>query len=162
VVTKLWAIVSVAAALAPAVGLAGCGDSSTPAFDVVQSYVSAVAEGNGVSACGMFDARTKRMLLRRLPPGTTCPSVFRRCLPDYATIINKDQTQLLYARIVVTYHGSRAEAALGGTAVGRALRSVTLRDKRGVWHLTSFGHEIETCHLHRRHGGHGHRTSRAA
>lgn len=144
---------SAGAALVLGAYIAGCGESASPAVDAVQSYMSALGEGDYSSACSMIDTQTRKSMLHRMPPRTTCPSVFRRCLPNRTTILNKDQTQLLYANIDITVDGSKAKAAMGGTAVGKALKHVTLSDERGVWRLTSFGQAIETCRLHGRHGG---------
>lgn len=153
---------SAAAALVLAGYTAGCGESASPAVDAVQSYMSALGEGDYASACSLIDNRTKQSLLRHLPPRTTCPSVFRHCLPNRTTILNKDQTQLLYANIDISVEGSKAKAAMGGTAVGKALKHVTLSDERGVWRLTSFGQAIETCHLGSRHGRRPGKTSKTA
>jgi hypothetical protein len=138
----------VVAALALGAWVAACGSSDLPApSDVAQSYVYALAEGNYRGACALLDKRTRDSLVRAMGSRTTCPRLFARCLPDQATRVNRDQSQLLFANVQVTMQGPKAVSRLSGTRVARATREVTLANEHGVWKLTSSGQTISRCVL---------------
>jgi hypothetical protein len=133
--------------LAVAVGVAACGSGSPPPgpYDVVSNYLSQVAEGNYGNACGLLDSRTRQALVRRMGSRTPCSHLFRRCLPNQATKISHDQTQLLYANIQVISHRNKADVKVGGTTVARAIREVTAAKEHKTWKLTSYGEALQRC-----------------
>ncbi|MBV8998413.1 MAG: hypothetical protein JO304_05100 [Solirubrobacterales bacterium] len=137
--------------LAVVAAIAACGESPTPPNEVVQNYLNALGAGNYVNACGYLDVQARDALVRSAPIRTSCPAIFRRCLPHQTIVLNQDQTQLLYANIDVSTSGSNAAANVSGTLVATELKHVTLRDERGVWMLTGFGEAIERCRLARHH-----------
>jgi hypothetical protein len=138
------------AALALAVFMVGCGESPTPPFEVVQNYLNDVGAGNYAGACGMLDKRAREAPLQSVRPPITCPQLFVRCLPENVIRLARDPTQLFYASIQINTNGNKASAVVGGTAVARALRRVTLAENQSVWHLTSYGRAVERCSLKRR------------
>jgi hypothetical protein len=140
-----------AAALALVVCLAGCGASApSPVDTAVQHYLNALAEGNYSNACALLDRRTRDSLLKSKGSRTTCSAVYTRCLPDDAQVLNRDQSQLLFANVQVSVEGSKAAAAVSGTAVARAIKKVTLAKEHGHWKLTSYGKGLNGCRrLHR-------------
>jgi hypothetical protein len=131
-------------ALVAALALAGC---TTPpsaaelAGYAAQKYVNALAAGYYRSACTLLDGRTRASL----GGADGCRKVLSRCLPYNAQVAKRDQSQLLYATVDVKVKRSRARAALSGTAVARALESVTLAKENGHWRLTSYGSAITGC-----------------
>lgn len=138
------------AALALAVLAVGCGEAPTPPFQVVQNYLNDVGAGNYAGACGLLDKGAREAPLHSLRPRISCPKAFVRCLPDNVIRLARDQTQLLYASIDINTNGNKATAVVGGTAVARAIRRVTLAEKQGVWYLTSYGRAVERCDLKKR------------
>lgn len=137
--------------LAMAVAIAACGESPSPPNEIVQNYLNALGAGNYVNACAFLDAQAREALVRSTPIRTTCAGIFRRCLPHNTIALKHDQTQLLYANIVVSTSGSNAAATVSGTLVATELKHVRLRNEQDVWKLTSFGEAIERCRLTRRH-----------
>ena len=139
--------------LAVATGVAACGSGSPPPgpYSVVSDYLNEIAEGNYATACGLIEARTREALVRRMGSRVPCSHLFRRCLPNQATKISHDQTQLLYANIQVVTHRNKAVVTLGGTAVARAIRRVTAAKEHKTWKLTSYGEALQRCprKLHR-------------
>jgi hypothetical protein len=131
-------------ALVAALALAGC---TTPpsaaelAGNAAQKYVNALAAGYYRSACTLLDGRTRASL----GGADGCRKVLSRCLPYNAQVAKRDQSQLLYATVDVKVKHSRAQAALSGTAVARAVKSVTLARENGHWLLTSYGSAITGC-----------------
>jgi hypothetical protein len=144
---KASTVMCCAAVLASVAGVAGCESNSAPPgpYDVVNSYLTQIAEGNYSNACGMLDAGTRDALIRRLGSGISCSRLFVRCLPSQATNLKRDQTQLLYANIVVMTHRNKATVTVSGTAVTRAIREVTVAKERGTWKLTSYGEALAQC-----------------
>lgn len=138
-----------AATVALALYAVGCGvtppSPAELAGNAVQKYVSALAAGYYSSACSMLDSRTRASLSGPAGSRATCTNVLARCLPYNATIAKRDQSQLLYATVQVRIARSRAEAAVSGTAVARAIREVTLAKERGGWLLTSYGRALRGC-----------------
>jgi hypothetical protein len=136
-----------AALVAVLAGLAGCGSGSPPPgpYDVVNNYLSQIAEGNYANACGLLDTGVRDALIRKMPARTTCSKLFARCLPSNATNISRDQSQLLYATIVVETHRHKADVTVAGTAVARAIKGVTLAKERRTWKLTSYGYALQRC-----------------
>jgi hypothetical protein len=128
-----------AALLAAAVALAGCGSTAPTPYSVVQSYLTAIGEGDYATACGLLDHSARASL--RAP----CTAAFTRCLPNEATVSARDQTQQLYADITVSTAGKQAVANVSGTAVARTVKRVTLADERGNWLLSSPGRALERC-----------------
>ncbi|MFL5862531.1 MAG: hypothetical protein ACJ780_17445 [Solirubrobacteraceae bacterium] len=145
-VIGLWALLIAA-------GIAGCGESPTPPNAVVQDYLNALGAGSFTTACAMMDAGARQATLQSMHVRVTCPSVFRRCLPNRVLSLKRDQTQLLYANMKVSLSssGTVARVTTSGTPVAGELKQVTLRHQRGGWKLTSFGEAIERCHLTARH-----------
>ena len=131
------------------IGAAGCGNASPPPgpYDVVSNYLSQIAEGNYSNACGLIDSGTRDALIRRMGSRTSCSKLFVRCLPSQATNISRDQAQLLYATIQGVTHRRKAYVTVSGTAVARAIRSVSLAKERGTWKLTSYGESLQRCPL---------------
>jgi hypothetical protein len=127
----------------------------------VQNYLNAVGAGNYSAACAMLDSRTREAPLKSARAGgvrITCPKVFVRCLPDKVLRLARDQTQLFYASIDLNVTGKTASGAVSGTAVARALRTVTLANESGTWKLTSYGQAVHGCRLTK--SRHHHATSR--
>jgi hypothetical protein len=127
--------------------LAACGGSSGPPgpYQVVNNYLNQIAEGNYSGACALIDSGVREALIKKMGSRISCPGLFVRCLPSQATNLNRDQSQLLYATILVTTHRRKSEVALSGTAVTKALRSVTLAKERRTWKLTSYGRSLQLC-----------------
>jgi len=140
------ALIGCLAALALA---AGCGQYAPSPGDTAQNYETALAEGNYKGACGYLDPSAKAALSHRLGSRATCPEAMARCLPYQATIPQKDQSQLLFATILVSEHRSHASATLNGTAVANAIRQVSLLRKGAGWILTSYGRGFTACHQRR-------------
>ena len=129
--------------------IGGCGESPNPPIAFVQNYLNALGESGFSTACGMFDPQALAALTRAKHTHVSCVDLFKRCLPNQALILQKDQTQLLYADINVSLSdkGQVADADTSGTRVARELRHVTLKHEHGTWKFTGFGHAIEACHL---------------
>jgi hypothetical protein len=144
-----FAVRRCAVLLAVVAGIAGCESNSAPPgpYAVVSKYLNQIAEGNYSNACGMLDSGTRDALTRKLGSRTTCSHLFVRCLPSNALNINRDQSQLLYANVQVVTHRKKADVKVGGTAVARAIREVTVAKERGTWKLTSFGEALTHCQL---------------
>jgi hypothetical protein len=106
---------------------------------VVESYLTAIGEGNYANACGLLDHHARASLRR------PCTAMFARCLPNEAAAFTRDQTQQLYATIALNVTGSRADATVSRTAVARTVKRVTLADQGGNWRLTSPGRALERC-----------------
>jgi hypothetical protein len=130
-----------------AVGLVGCESSSPPPgpYDTVSSYLTQIAEGTYGGACGLLDSGARESLIKAMGGRITCARLFVRCLPSDALKINRDQSQLLYATILVSTHRKKANARVSGTAVARAIKHVTLAKERGAWKLTSYGVALQQC-----------------
>jgi hypothetical protein len=128
-----------AALIAAIAVLAGCGSTAPTAYSVVNSYLTAIGEGNYSAACGLLD-HAARASLR-----PSCTALFKRCLVNKALALARDQTQQLYAGINLSTHGSTAVAAVRGTAVARTVRRVTLAERSGNWRLTSAGAAFRHC-----------------
>lgn len=135
--------------LAAVAAVAGCESNSAPPgpYDAVSNYLTQIAEGNYSNACGLVDTGARNALMKRMGSRTSCAKLFVRCLPNNATNIKRDQSQLLFANILVSTHRRKAEVTVSGTAVARAVRRVSLTKNRGTWTLTSYGHALETCPL---------------
>lgn len=133
--------------VAAAAVLAACGGSGGPPgpYQVVNNYLSQIAEGNYSGACALIDNSVRAALVKKMGSRITCPGLFVRCLPSQATNLSRDQSQLLYATIVVTTHRRKAQVAVSGTAVTRAIRSVTVAKERRTWKLTSYGRALALC-----------------
>lgn len=145
-----------AGAVSMVLALAACGGQDAPSpGDIVQSYEAALAEGSNGVACGYLDPRTRAALARKVAPGATCAEALARCLPYKATVAKQDQSQLFYASVAVSEHGSHAVATLKGNPVANAIREVTLSNERKGWTLTSYGKGLTACHQ-RRHRGRRH------
>ncbi len=145
-------VITICAALTGAIGIAGCESNSVAPgpYNVVSSYLTQIAEGNYQGACNLLDSRARSSLIRAKHSRVSCPTVFTRCLPSRVINLKHDQSQLLYATIVVTERRTTARVAVRGTLVAKAIRRVSLAKKRGNWNLTSYGYDLETCSLTRR------------
>jgi predicted small secreted protein len=124
-----------------AVALAGCGQTPPGPVDVVQSYISSIAEGNFNGACSQLDAHARSALRRAAHSARPCSLLLAGCFPNQATKLKSDQTQLLYATVDISTHGSRADAVTGNTQVAKAVKTVSLIQKQGQWKLDSYGKE---------------------
>jgi hypothetical protein len=124
-----------------AAALAGCGQTPPGPVDVVQGYISSIAEGNFAGACSQLDAHARSALRRASASARPCASLLARCFPNQATRLNSDQTQLLYATVDITTHGSRARAVTGNTQVAKAVKVVSLTQRHDKWKLDSYGKE---------------------
>jgi hypothetical protein len=146
---KASTVMRCAAVLAVVGGLAGCGSGSGPPgpYTAVNNYLTQIAEGNYSNACAMLDSATRMELVKRMGSKTSCAKLFVRCLPSQATNISRDQSQLLYATILVQTHRRKAGVTVAGTAVARAVRRVSLAKEGRTWKLTSPGEALETCRL---------------
>jgi hypothetical protein len=109
--------------------------------DVVQSYISSIAEGNFTGACSQLDAHARSALGKASGSARPCRVLLARCFPDQATKLKSDQTQLLYATVDISTHGSRATAVTGNTQVAKAVKVVSLIQQHGQWKLDSYGKE---------------------
>lgn len=128
------------AALVAAVAvLAACGSTAPTAYSVVDSYLTALGEGNYSNACGLLDHGARASL--RGP----CTAAFSRCLANEAAAIAHDQTQQLYADINLSTTGNTAVAEVSGTAVARTVKKVTLVSQGGNWTLASPGEAFKHC-----------------
>ena len=142
------------AVLASLVGLAslacltGCGASQTPGdVSAVQTYLTRLADGQYGAACDSLAASTRRSLGHLTGARGDCAAIYTRCLPYRALRLGQDQSQLLFATVEVTRHGSTADAGVSGTATARAIRRVTLAEQDGRWQLTSPGDGLKGCRL---------------
>lgn len=125
--------------------MAGCGGSySASAGQVVEGYEQALATG-GYSAACHFLTPTTRAQLTRVAKAPNCAAAIGRCLPNNAIVPKKDQSQLLYATVVTSGHGSGTKVAISGNPVANAIRRVSLKPKPGGWILTSFGEGFTGC-----------------
>jgi hypothetical protein len=133
-------------AMAIAVLLAGCGESPNPPIAIVQTYLNALGGGGYRGACGMVDSQKLAALMRSKHARMSCPTFFRRCLPN-RIVLKSDQTQLLYANIDVSLSdkGKVANADTSATPVATELKHVTLTHEKGVWKVTGFGRAIQVC-----------------
>jgi hypothetical protein len=140
-----WTVLFVALLAGGAV-VTGCGESQPPpVYAAVNGYLNALAAGNYSNACGLLDGRARVSLERTARSRTSCARALARCLPNRAQTLKHDQTQLLYANLDVSVHGSRASAGVGGTAVARAVRRVNLARQQGRWKLTTYGEGLKSC-----------------
>lgn len=130
--------------------LAACGSSGSSPDDVVQSYVTALGQGNYATACSMIGRQGRRQLAKTTHARVSCTKIFARCLPDEATKPKTDQSQLLYASLDTNIVGDQAHVAVSRTPVARALKKLTLVERKGQWHLTSYGEALSDCHLRHR------------
>ncbi len=127
--------------------VAGCGEAPTPPIDFVQNYLNALGGGDYATACAMADGQALQTLMRAKHVRTSCPTLFRRCLPNRSITLKKDQTQLLYANINVSLSdkGTVADADTSATEIATELKHVTLKHEHGTWKFTGFGKAIEAC-----------------
>ena len=131
-------------ALAACVGACGAANAPWPG-DAVESYESALAEGNYASACGLFDSGARGSLESAMGRHASCTNVLSRCVPYRPAIAKQDQSQLLYANVLVHTHGRKAEVSIRGTAVSKEIHEVSLRKEQGQWKLTSYGRKVTAC-----------------
>jgi hypothetical protein len=119
--------------------IAGCGSTAPTAYSVVESYLTALGEGNYTNACALLNQSARASL------HAPCTAVFARCLANEAAAIARDQTQQLYATMNLTGSGKRVAAEVSGTAVARTVKKVTLADEHGNWVLTTPGRAFTRC-----------------
>ncbi|MBV8734662.1 MAG: hypothetical protein JO342_14270 [Solirubrobacterales bacterium] len=136
---------TVVAALA--LGIVGCGSSGPPPgpYNTVSNYLNSIAQGTYGGACNLADSRTREALIKAMGGRVSCARLFVRCLPSDALKLSRDQSQLLYATILVSTHRKKADASVSGTAVARAVGRVTLAKEHGTWVLTSYGTALARC-----------------
>lgn len=136
---------TVALAAAAALLLAACGSTAPTPYQVVNDYLNTLAEGDYPDACAMLSTQARADMAASTGVHGPCSTVFTRCLPSHALILKQDQSQLFYASVSVTTQGSKARAALSGTAVANALKQVTLQKTRTGWEMTSPGSGLTAC-----------------
>lgn len=112
--------------------------------------MTSLADGDYAGACGMLGAPVQAVMIRRLLPRATCERVFKRCLPNDVVRLRSDQSQLFYASMRERVHGRDAVVQLSGTAVGDALRMISLISVQGSWRLASYGEALTGCRRGRR------------
>jgi hypothetical protein len=134
--------------------LAGCGAYTASASQVVEGYESALAEGSYSSACHNFLTAHAKTLLIRKARAKNCAAAIAHCLPNDALNPKKDQSQLFYANVATSGHGSGTTVSINGNPVANAIRHVSLAPKPGGWILTSYGEGFTGCqpHPHNRRG----------
>jgi hypothetical protein len=133
-------------ALSLVIAAAGCGESQPPpVYAAVNGYLKALASGNYSTACGWLDGHAQATLVRLSHSRVPCARAFERCLPDRVQALAHDQTQLYYANLVVSTHGSRASATVSGTTVARVVKRVHLARQHGRWKLTTYGDGLTRC-----------------
>lgn len=126
--------------------LAGCGTFPPSPQETAQNYISQIADGNFSGACALLDAQARAALIHDLGPGRSCTAVLAHCLPSSATVLKRNQTQLLFTDVQGTVTAHTATLTVGGTAVAREIGQVTLRKRRdGNWQLTSYGKALKGC-----------------
>jgi hypothetical protein len=135
--------------------LAGCGSTAPTPGDIAENYVNTLASGDYASACGLLGGHVRQALLRAYGARSTCRNVFVHCLPNQATVLNKDQSQLLFANEDVSVTGHRASVTVSGTAVARRVKTVNLIERKGTWTLTSYGSGLSHCRAARHAKRHG-------
>jgi hypothetical protein len=128
-----------AALLAAIAVLAGCGSTAPTAYSVVDSYLTAIGEGDYSGACGLLDHHARASMR------PSCTALFARCLANKAVALARDQTQQLYADIKLSSHGNTAVADVSGTAVARTVKKVTLAEQSGNWRVASAGSAFRHC-----------------
>jgi hypothetical protein len=125
--------------LACAAFLVGCGQSQPSPGEIAQNYVTAIAEGDYVSACGALDGHAREMLHASMRSRAGCATLLARCLPTNASVLQNDQAQLFYATVETASDGPNATVRTSGTAVARKIHEVRLAKERGRWQLTTYG-----------------------
>jgi hypothetical protein len=131
---------------AMAIGAGGCGSTNPVPGDAVQSYLSDLAEGNYTAACGMLSDSARSALVTAKHSRHGCPAIYRHCLPSDPAALRRDQTQLLFDSMQSFITGQHARALVGGTAVAREIRRVTLVRHRYRWLLVYPGRALQRCH----------------
>lgn len=140
-----------------AVCLAGCGGSGQPpVYSNTYGYLTDLANGNFTGACSLLDGHARSALERSAGHRVSCTRAFALCLPSRAQVATQDQSQLLYATVVLNVHGSKAVAELKGTPVADALRHLTLAKERGLWKLSSYGDGLKGCSRRHQRRHHAH------
>jgi len=133
--------VSLAAAVA-----VGCGTFPPSPQQVAQDYVSQIADGNFSGACDLLGPQARAALIHDLGPGRSCSAVLSRCLPSSATVLKRNQTQLLFTDVQGMVTARSATLTVSGTEVAREIGQVTLRKLRDQsWQLTSYGKALKRC-----------------
>ena len=135
------------AALAVSACLAACGQGGVTASDVVNNYMYALAEGNYAGACALPAPGTRDVLQRSHGGRMSCEKLVARCLPNQVTRASHDQSQLLYATVLLTHYRGGMQASVSGTAVAKVTRTVTVDQHRGRWEPTAPGKAISRCRL---------------
>jgi hypothetical protein len=144
---QIWAAGATVAATALA---GGCGTFPASPQQVAQNYVSQIADGNFSGACALLDAQARTALVHNLGPGRGCGAVLARCLPSSASVLKRNQTQLLFTDVQGTVTAGAAVLTVSGTAVAREIGQLTLRKLRaGGWQLTSYGRALKSCSTRR-------------
>jgi hypothetical protein len=111
---------------------------------VVEGYEQALATGGYSAACHFLAPQTRERLARD-GGASNCAAAVTRCLPNNAIVPKKDQSQLLYATVVTSGHGSGTKVSISGNPVANAIRNVSLKPKPGGWILTSYGEGFTGC-----------------
>ena len=125
---------------------AGCGNSNVVSpSEVAQKYLYAIAEGYFPGACALLDQHTRETLVSVTRSRGGCSTLLARCVPKQSTALRRDASQLLYANVDLSVHGSRADARLSGIPAAKAAQEVTLVDEHGQWRLITPGKNIARC-----------------
>ncbi len=111
---------------------------------MVEGYEQALATGGYSAACQFLTAQVREQLAHD-GGVSNCAAAIARCLPNNAIIPKKDQSQLLFATVVTSGHGSGTKVSISGNPVANAIRRVSLRPKPGGWTLTSYGEGFTGC-----------------
>jgi hypothetical protein len=140
-----------------ALGLAGCGGSSAPTpGDIAQNYMTAIGQVNYASACAMLTGPARHALSASVAPHRGCVAIFKRCIHVNPLALKRDQQQLLFAEVLPTITGRHASVAVGGTAVARELKRLTMLHTKKGWQITGPGRDLSRCRaLRRRHSRSG-------
>ncbi|MFL5824158.1 MAG: hypothetical protein ACJ764_12035 [Solirubrobacteraceae bacterium] len=126
-------------------GVVGCGNSAPGPGDIAQRYVNALAQGEYATACVLLGRTERERLVSRFGARVPCRVVLARCLPNQATVLKRDQSQLLFATVLTRISGRRATVRVSGTAVARRVKVVTLTNGPNGWRLTSYGRGLSNC-----------------
>lgn len=122
---------------------------------MVEGYEQALATGGYSAACHFLAPQTRQQLTHD-GGASNCAAAVARCLPNNAIVPKKDQSQLLFATVVTSGHGSGTEVGISGNPVANAIRKVSLRPKPGGWILTSYGEGFTGCQPgHKKTSSHG-------
>ena len=146
--------VALALSVILSVGVAGCDRGAPTPSDIAENYVNALAQGDYATACGLLGHRLELALVRSYGAQASCRAILVHCLPNQATVLKRDQTQLLFATVESRIVGRKAFVAVSGTSVARRVKEVTLLNGANGWQLISYGRGLSHCRAPRRRQAH--------